>query len=51
MSLINLGVQHELPRLVGLCEKFLIDSVDWEDVESALAMLTYVAQWLLVVVH
>jgi hypothetical protein len=42
MSLINMGAQHDLPRLVGLCEKFLVDSVDWEDVESTLAMLTYV---------
>ena len=40
-NLINLGAMHSMPRLVALCEKFLISSVDFEDPESVIALLWY----------
>jgi hypothetical protein len=39
MGLIRLGGQHELVRLVNLCEKFIVAAMDFEDPESTLALL------------
>lgn len=43
-TLVNLGAMHSLPRLIALCEKFIIASVDFEDAESALALLCFAVE-------